>query len=210
MNGITSSKMREYGLHYKLNFGVPIHQIRKIATRYEKDTELAEKLWQDGTRELKILATLLYPAEGMDIETARRWIQEIPNQEIREQFSFNLLRFTPFELQLAVEFSNDPGEDNRKSGYCFFAKHLIGCNFKCDVNINSLKYLEEDIISEDVSLRNPARIFLKNFGRISKSTALEIIGYLEPFAGSDNSLKKEIYHVMLVDFDYYYGIDDEL
>ena len=95
MNGTISASMREKGNVYKLNFGVPIPELRLIAKEYEPNAELAEMMWQEDTRELKILATLLYPHDSMEESTVTRWITEIPYPEISEQMAFNLLRYLP-------------------------------------------------------------------------------------------------------------------
>lgn len=38
MNGITSRSMREKGLEYKVNWGIPLAQLKEIASEYEKVT----------------------------------------------------------------------------------------------------------------------------------------------------------------------------
>ena len=73
MNGIVSTNMRQRGLDYKLNFGLSVQQIKDLAKRYQPDSELAETLWADNTRELKILATLLYPTDSFTKEKAYEW-----------------------------------------------------------------------------------------------------------------------------------------
>ena len=47
MNGVISTSMREKGIVYKLNFGVPLPEIKQIATTHKPNSELAAALWQD-------------------------------------------------------------------------------------------------------------------------------------------------------------------
>jgi len=82
MNGIVSASMRQKGVHYKLNFGVSIPEIRNIAQSYEPNEELAKWLWNEDVREHKILATLLYPLEAFKEEMAATWVGDICYQEI--------------------------------------------------------------------------------------------------------------------------------
>ena len=98
MNGIVSTNMRQRGLDYKLNFGLSVQQIKDLAKRYQPDSELAETLWADNTRELKILATLLYPTDSFTKEKAGDWGVSIPNQEIREQVCINLFQSLTYQL----------------------------------------------------------------------------------------------------------------
>ena len=96
MNGIASSLMREKGVDYKLNFGVSIPRLRQMAKQYAPNKALAETLWKEQTRELKILATLIYPPE--EFALASVWIEDIDNQELAEQASMNLFCKMPDAL----------------------------------------------------------------------------------------------------------------
>ena len=91
MNADLSNSMRELGLGYSLNFGVPAPRVKLIASKIEPDRQLAEYLWQENVRESKMIATYLFPLEEMDIETAQRWISEVKYTEIADQLSRNLL-----------------------------------------------------------------------------------------------------------------------
>jgi len=68
MNGVASHSMRQKGVTYKINWGVPIPDLQKMAAEYGKDYELAIELWKEDIRECQVLATLIMPAEKMDEE----------------------------------------------------------------------------------------------------------------------------------------------
>ena len=70
MNGVISTSMREKGMIYKLNFGVPLPEVKLIAARHEPGSELAAALWKEDIRECKILAGLLQPVETFFPEIA--------------------------------------------------------------------------------------------------------------------------------------------
>ena len=82
MNGVISTSMREKGIVYKLNFGVPYPEIKGIARKHKPNGELAAALWKEDIREFKILATFLQPAETLPLDEAKRWVKEIPYLEI--------------------------------------------------------------------------------------------------------------------------------
>ena len=52
MNGSASASMREKGLKYKLNFGVELPRIKQIASKLDKDHDLAQALWKEDNREM--------------------------------------------------------------------------------------------------------------------------------------------------------------
>ena len=61
MDGTTSRSMAQKGIGYKINWGVPFHELRKMAAPYTPDYELAIELWKENIRECKIMATLIRP-----------------------------------------------------------------------------------------------------------------------------------------------------
>ncbi|HBJ77044.1 MAG TPA: hypothetical protein DDY68_04380 [Porphyromonadaceae bacterium] len=94
MNGVASTQMRERGLEYKLNFGLSLPEVRRIASQYMPSVDLAEMLWEEEVRELKLMATLLYPQNAFSIEVAKRWILAVPNIEVADCFAHHLLIHT--------------------------------------------------------------------------------------------------------------------
>lgn len=205
MNGIASASMRGYGLNYKLNFGVSIQKIKEIAARYTSDKELAETLWLDGTRELKILATLLYPIDEFTIETANRWVTQIPNQEIREQICVNLLQVIDFADKLSLESINCPDENIRATGYWLLVRLLLTKKFSGTIQLDTFQHVWNDISSENVSLRNATTLFLKNAGKSAPQLADKILEKVIIFKDSEDPLLKEIYDSLFFEFDFFYG-----
>lgn len=102
-NGIIADTLRKAGLDYRMIFGLNLPQIAEIAAEQPKDTEFAEELWTDRrTRESLLLAPMLYPADGMDADTAARWMNEVPNTEVADVLCLKLLRHTPGALDTAI------------------------------------------------------------------------------------------------------------
>ncbi len=104
MNGPTSHTMREMGMEYKINWGVPFTELKKMAAEYGKDYELAIELWKEDIRECKILATLIMPAEEMLPEIADVWMEQVTSQEIAEMLAFNLLQDVSYAPVLAYQW----------------------------------------------------------------------------------------------------------
>lgn len=207
MNGVASASMRTQGLDYKLNFGVSILQIKEISKRYTPSVELAQILWVDGTRELKILATLLFPVKELTNDIAERWIRQVPNQEIREQLCFNLLQFYPEAIEFGTKCAMDSDEDVRTTGYWLLGRRLVADRYQTDLKVDSFNYLWDDLVSERLSLRNASKLFLQNIGKSSRSVADHILSKLTVFKDSQNLIEKEVYDSLFFEFDFYYGVD---
>lgn len=204
MNGVTSTSMRQKGLAYKVNFGLSIPQIKTLSGRYQQDEVLAETLWKENTRELKILAILLYPAGSFSEETAERWVEDIPNQEIREQLCFNLLQHLPYARNLSEKWCDSESELARTTGYWLLARILISHKNADLIPINSLKRINVDVISSDIFLRNASLLALKQLGRQTKPEAMRILDSLSVFKDCGDPIKEEVYNSLAFEFDFYY------
>lgn len=104
MSGPTSQSMTQKGLGYKINWGVPFIELKKMALEYGKDYELAIELWKEDIRECKILATLIMPAEKMLPEITDIWMEQVKSQEIAEMLAFNLLQHVDYAPAIAYEW----------------------------------------------------------------------------------------------------------
>ena len=103
MNGVVSSIQRNHGLNYKINFGVEIPRLKGIAAKFEKDEELAKRLWQDNIRECKMLAIFLMPESGY-ADIAEKWIAEAPFTEIADHLAMTVLCRLPDAATKATQW----------------------------------------------------------------------------------------------------------
>ncbi|MCI6161772.1 MAG: DNA alkylation repair protein [Prevotellaceae bacterium] len=104
MNGEASRSMREKGIDYKINWGINIPDLRKMAHAYGKDYDLAIELWKDDVRECKILATMIMPPEKMLPEIVDLWMEHTPSQEIAEMAAFNLYQHLDYAPLFAYQW----------------------------------------------------------------------------------------------------------
>lgn len=104
MNGPGSQSMRDKGLGYKLNWGVPFYELKKMAQEYGKDYDLAIELWKEDIRECKILATLIMPADRMLAEITDIWMEQVQSQEMAEMLAFNLLQHVDYAPVIAYQW----------------------------------------------------------------------------------------------------------
>jgi len=103
MNGTAAASMRDKGLHYSVNWGISLPNLREMAAAYCHNRELATELWDERSRECRILATMIMPPQETDKATMEQWIDHADNAEMAEQLAFNLLQHTPFALEIANE-----------------------------------------------------------------------------------------------------------
>ena len=117
MNGPASQSMREKGVGYKLNWGVPFVQLKTMAKDLGKSYDLAIALWKEDIRECKILATLVMPADKMPMEVAEIWMEQTHTQEMAEMQAFNLYQYVRYAPELAYRWIAGEGEESQICGY---------------------------------------------------------------------------------------------
>ena len=96
-NGIIAEQLRAAGDPHTMIMGCQLADVIAIAEHYEKSAELAQALWNDvNHRECRMAATMLYPTENFDIETAVAWCQSVESVEIADVLCHRLLRHLPY------------------------------------------------------------------------------------------------------------------
>lgn len=204
MDGIVSTSMREKGLNYGLNFGVSIPKLHQIAKKYTPNVSLAETLYKEDTRELKILATMLYPVEHFSDKTADEWCKMISNQEIREQLCMNLFQNYANATCLVQRWIEYPDENIRTTGYWLLARLFI--TRKDDIRLKQLNMEDilqksiKDICSKSTFLQRAALNVFKYYGRTSKKRAETVLELLKTFEKSEDSVEREIYEILSFEF----------
>lgn len=117
MNGPASQSMRQKGVDYKINWGVPFTQLRVMARDYGKNYDLAVALWKENIRECKILATLIMPPASMPREVVDIWMGEVVSQELAELAAFNLFQYLDYAPELAYSWIASENELYQIAGY---------------------------------------------------------------------------------------------
>ncbi len=117
MNGPASQSMREKGLDYRLNWGVPFIQLKQMAADLPHDYDFAVALWKEDIRECKILATLLMPPDKMPEEVAEIWMEQTHSQEMAEMQAFNLYQHVDYAAKLAYRWM---ASDNAEHEICAY------------------------------------------------------------------------------------------
>ncbi len=199
MDGILSTSMRDKGVDYKLNFGVTTPQLREIAKKYTIDKDLAEALWKENVRELRILATMLYPVDEFSEETANMWMEDTTgNPELKEQLCMNLLQNVPFSYNLVNTWAISEKDNARLLAYLLFVRLL---RIKSVAITRLLLYplldsAVNDTKKESISLRHAALNALMNACRFGEEIGNYILDKITDYKDSEDNSKREIYEAI--------------
>ena len=102
-NGIIADKLRKAGDPHSMIMGCLLVDVSGIATRFREsigDAEqlaaLACELWADtNSRECRLAAPMLYPADEMNPELALQWCETVESVEVADNLCHKLLRHIP-------------------------------------------------------------------------------------------------------------------
>lgn len=213
MNGVISTSMRQKGMNYKLIFGVPIPEIKHIAAAHKPDAELARALWKEDVREMKILATLLFPAGSMTQEEALAWMREIPYPEIAEQCCNNLFPTVEQPDQLALKFLADKKSPfGRMCGFLLWAQ-LFKKNlaveksrveaFLAECTCTIHPDVEAGATASSWQEKQAAVQALKFFGRLSPVNAQDALSVIAEDGQPETEELKAYYDDLQFEFAYY-------
>lgn len=164
MNGPASQSMREKGLKYKLNWGVPVPTLKAMAKDYGKNYDLAIELFKEDIRECKILATMIMPPERMLPEIIDVWMEQTTQNEIAEQLAFNLLQYLDYASMLAFEWIATDKPIYKLTGYHLLSRLFMKGKEPDERGINEfLDQVEADLQGDDNSLKHAAYNCLLRF-----------------------------------------------
>ncbi len=93
MNGAVVEAMQQRGVNYPLNYGVSFPTIRDIAKTYAPNHSLAQLLYKQQVRELKLAAAWIDDPQQVDAEQMRSWAEDFVYSEQVEQAVYALFRY---------------------------------------------------------------------------------------------------------------------
>lgn len=125
MNGPAAQSMRDRGVSYGLNWGVPIMELRRMAAQIGKDYDLAVALMKENVRECKLMATMVMPPDRMQADMAELWMDMTQTQELAEQASFNLYQYIQDAPMLAFRWIASPQPLRQIAGYTTMGRLLM-------------------------------------------------------------------------------------
>jgi len=97
--------LTDKGMPYEKIRGVSIPELQQIAKEYYPNLELAQRLWQNSTREVKILALLIADPDKMTIDIFENWLKNFNSSEYPEQACMSFLPNTQFAKEKAFDWA---------------------------------------------------------------------------------------------------------
>jgi len=113
--------MKRFGINTEKAFGISIPELRKAAKELGKDHALAQKLWDSGFHEARILACLVDSPEKVSEKQLESWAKDFDSWDLCDQCCSVLFDKTDFAWAKAVEFSSHKEEFVKRTGFVLMA-----------------------------------------------------------------------------------------
>ena len=187
-SGEVAENMRMAGIIYKVNYGVPIPELKELAKPYKGDHDLALELYAEDIRECKILASLIADPERLTGEQIDEWAAEFTNPEIVEQVCGNLFWKSEFALSRSIEWCLSNDELLRKAGLLIIARKASDTAIK-DSLLEPYIGIIENMAEEMTDLTQSAAQFaLREIAKRSPELAARVSETASRMTESENEL----------------------
>lgn len=113
--------MARYGLNSPTTLGLTMPQLRRIARESGRDHELAQRLWESGIYDARILAFMVDDYKLVTEEQMERWVNDFDNWGIVDGVCGHLFSRTPYAYKKAVEWSRSKEEFVKRAGFSMMA-----------------------------------------------------------------------------------------
>lgn len=187
-NGEVADNMRRAGIIYKVNYGVPIPDLKELSKPYKGDHDLALELYKEDIRECKILASLIAEPEKLTGEQIDEWAAEFTNPEIVEQVCGNLLWKSEYALSRSIEWCLSTDELMRKAGLLIIARKASDTTLKeslLEPYIGIIENMTDDMT--DLT-QSAAQFALRQIAKRSPSLVAKVMEAASRMTESENEL----------------------
>lgn len=192
MNGIVSDSMTQNGIKYKKNYGVSIPRIKEIALEYNKNHDLAQRLWNLQIRETMIMATLLEPIDKFNENLADKWVADFDQIEIVEQTAMNLFSKLDFANNLCIKWVSSTNPWINTTGFILAARIW---NKLSQQEINEITKIADSLSdTENLHLYKSIALCLSRFCRVDNLIARDILNIIELYKEKNTSSHQYIHN----------------
>lgn len=113
--------MARFGINPENTYGISIPSLRKMAKEIGKDHSLAQKLWNSGIHEARILASMIDESDQVTGKQMDAWVKDFDSWDVCDQCCMNLFSKTPIAWKKAIEWAGRNKEFEKRAGFTLMA-----------------------------------------------------------------------------------------
>ena len=108
--------MKRFGISTTNNLGISIVTLRTLAKKIGTDHALAQRLWDSGIHDARLLATIIDDPRLVTQQQMDRWASQFDSWDICDQCCNNLFYKTPYAYDKAREWCTNEKEYVKRAG----------------------------------------------------------------------------------------------
>lgn len=113
--------MARPGIECSNSYGLPLPMLRAKAKEYRNRHSVALELWETGTHEARLMASMIADPRLVTPELMDVWCAEFDSWDVCDQLCINLFRKTPFAYAKIRRYATDEREFVRRTGFVLIA-----------------------------------------------------------------------------------------
>jgi 3-methyladenine DNA glycosylase AlkD len=113
--------MARFGINPEGTLGISVAVLRGLAKEMGRDHDLAERLWESGVHEARILASLVDEPARVTAEQMDRWAGDFDSWDVCDGCCSNLFDKTPFAYEKALAWSRREEEFVKRAAFAMMA-----------------------------------------------------------------------------------------
>ncbi len=129
--------MARYGIKPGKVYGVSMPKLTELAREIGADHILAQRLWEAGIRETRILAPMIDSLEMVTEEQMENWARDFDCWEVCDQCCMKLFKNTKYAYGKAIEWSARSEEFVKRAGLV-----LIACLTITDKKVDDREFIK--------------------------------------------------------------------
>lgn len=113
--------MKRFGITVDNALGIAVPKLRALAKRVGRDHELAQKLFDSGVHEARLLASMIDSPELVTKKQMDDWTAAFDSWDVCDMTCMNLFCKTPFAFEKVYQWAEDDREYVRRAAFALTA-----------------------------------------------------------------------------------------
>lgn len=185
--------MARFGISGAGTLGVSMRDVRALGREalmeHRRDGAwrhaLAERLWESGIHEARILATIAEDPGSVSPAQALAWARAVDSWDVCDQLCMNLLRRTPLAWELVAEWTGRDEEYVKRAGFVLIATLAVHAKGEPDSRFSELlRLIPGGAADERPMVHKAVSWALRQVGKRGGSLHEEALALAEELSGS--------------------------
>ena len=118
-------KQQKYNIITDNALGIYQKDLKELAKRIPKDDQLANRLFDSGIYEARLLCSKLFDPKNLTEDLMEQWVSTFENWEICDSFCMGLFAKSKFAVPKSVEWATRTAEFEKRAAFAIIAAYCM-------------------------------------------------------------------------------------